>query len=107
VSSDEGADGTFNLYLWSINGELLSQVESPCRVNCLDITGAMEGVQENVVVGGCEDGILRFWALDDLKLLYEGKYHNSPINAIALSSNHSMVWTVDAKGNVIATTYKS
>ena len=55
-----------------------------CRIQCVRFTTGIEGIHENLIVGGGDDGCLYFWSAWDLTPLSRLKGHQSAIAAIAL-----------------------
>jgi len=54
------------LRLWSVNGELVATVTSDTFINCVTISSMTNGVSDNVVVAGMDDGSVMLWESLDL-----------------------------------------
>eukprot|EP00762_Andalucia_godoyi_P008263 ANDGO_03008.mRNA.1 BEACH domain-containing protein lvsB len=92
------------LVLWSLNGAFLARRgwhDEPC-VSCLQFTHAVEGVHENVLFVGREDGGVMILSLEDLSVLSElDVQHHSPIRSIAVHDDHVHIATGDEDGFVV------
>ena len=54
------------LRLWSVNATLVATVTSDTYINCVTVSSLKNGVSENVVVAGLEDGSIMLWESLDL-----------------------------------------
>jgi len=95
-----GAGNGSRLHLWNINGEVLVEpVTSPDKVTCAIFTSGMEGVVQNMVVTGLENGNIKFWSSWDLTALMTiTPAHQAPVTALAISKDSTQLISGDASG---------
>ena len=60
------------LYLWSVNGERLANVDTsttagPLKINCVCMPEANEWDSDNLILTGSSDGVVRMWSLTHVK----------------------------------------
>jgi len=106
VVVSETDDARCKLALYSINGRFLHEAICGRNINCVAFTTGIEGLVDNIIVGGGEDGCLYFWAAYDLKFLDKLPGHNAPITALSISSDNMQVATGDATGVFMCWTCK-
>jgi len=96
------------LTLWSINGQKIAETYSEERLTCLVFSSGMEGLCDNVIFAGGQDGRLYIWSAWDLRFLYKlNQAHQAPISCISLVPDNSQITTGDVTGLVVAWKLKS
>jgi len=95
------------LRLWSINGDELATVISTEKITSAIFTAGMEGVVQNLVITGHENGMIKVYSSWDLGLLatYAGSHH-APITALAMSKDSTQLISGDASGLSVCWSWK-
>uniref|UniRef100_A0A3B4FUH0 Uncharacterized protein n=1 Tax=Pundamilia nyererei TaxID=303518 RepID=A0A3B4FUH0_9CICH len=113
------------LYLWTMKGQLLTCTDTSCgpqsNILCISFTQRHEWDSRNVIITGCEDGIIRVkepvqakgWErhlvlhqeLNRSQAVSQRRYKNNPaITALAMSRTHATLLAGDAWGQVFTWT---
>jgi len=98
VIDDRGKD-TGSIYLWSINGDLITNKRCKPRANCVVFTSIKPGLGSNLVVTGHSNGDLKLWSALDLTLLHTiSGVHKSSVNAISIRNDNKQMISADNAG---------
>ncbi|XP_070578950.1 lysosomal-trafficking regulator-like isoform X2 [Ptychodera flava] len=96
--------GGSDLYMWTVNGKLLSQVHCDSVIHSLAFSNAPEGCSVNVIAAGLHTGIIRLWSSWDLKLVREicCENFNQPIISLVFSYDCNFLYASNTEGKVVA-----
>lgn len=93
----------FTVRLFSINGVQLATTQSAGRILCIKMThGQGQAFYSNFVIGGLETGVIQLWSAWNLAPVYQlEKMHQSPITALAVSSDLTQIFSGDESGLLV------
>ena len=96
-----GADALYHVQLFTINGQPRAVQTSASNVNALVFSAGVEGVSNNVVVGGLDDGRLVAWSAWDLAVVAKYKAHKAAVTAVCLSADGTELLSGDELGLIV------
>jgi WD40 repeat protein len=95
------------LRLWSINGEEFATAASAEKITSAIFTAGMEGVVQNLLITGHENGMIKIYSSWDL--MHITTYfdcHRSPISALAISKDCTQLISGDTSGLSVCWSWK-
>ena len=97
-------NGQNHLYLWSVNGDLISYCNIRAKITCMKFTWMDEGINQNVLVCGLANGTIAILDALSLKVISKLKItdYTSPIRCIDINSSMTEIVSGDDKGFVVS-----
>ncbi|XP_078001240.1 lysosomal-trafficking regulator-like [Glandiceps talaboti] len=95
--------GGSDLYLWTINGTLVSHIHCDSVIHSLTFSHAPEGCSVNVIAAGLHTGVVRLWSSWDLKPVREifAEDFNKPVVSLVFSHDCNFLYAANSEGTVV------
>ncbi|KAL9654994.1 hypothetical protein ABK040_008780 [Willaertia magna] len=93
-----------HLYLWTVNGDLISYCNISAKITCMKFTWMEEGINQNVLICGFENGTIAVLDALSLKPISKLKItdYTSPITCIDINQNMTEIVSGDEQGFVVS-----
>jgi len=96
------ADNKSTIYLWSINGEKITEAISDDVISAITVSSLKPGISENCLVTGHINGIINIWSASNLqptKTIISN--HKKAITSLCFNVKNTSFTSGDEEGNLI------
>eukprot|EP01121_Diplochlamys_sp_Union-15-3_P019956 TRINITY_DN7642_c0_g1_i1.p1 TRINITY_DN7642_c0_g1~~TRINITY_DN7642_c0_g1_i1.p1 ORF type:complete len:629 (+),score=81.03 TRINITY_DN7642_c0_g1_i1:50-1888(+) len=97
VTVDKNDNGS-NIYLWSINGKLISKCFDYNEILCVTFTTTKPGLGKNIIISGHKNGKIKLWDYEELTLIRVLEGHESPVTALYVNDDNTQLLSGDSGG---------